>query len=492
VEVTLESAQAWKDFRAERDAERFLQEWRPSRVAAQYRVEQKWLDDGCVSVPELVDVGRGIFLRTFTLAEGLGNDLAQVPGTDAGPLRRPNFRRLQRGHFGGPDAVACVNCHWKGGFAGSGDRADNAFLFGDGSRFSTHDARNPPALWGAGWAELIAKEMSEDLGRLRDAARAEAIVEDATVEVRLESKGTDFGVLVLRPDGQGGAIVDTGQVFGVDDDLIVKPFGWKGTFTTLRQFIGPSLQFHLNMQAEELVDGSLSTPYPISLGEGPPSDPDADGVEREVTEGQVTALTLFIATLDVPIVHVPSEGPLLGPPHMVSFGGVDGQEYVDRWFAGVALFQEIGCSSCHTPLMSVRNSRYSTTATLSGSRVEIDLATESALPGPSEGEDGEWLVPVFSDFKRHEMGDLLRARSEEAGVQPGVYLTRRLWGVANTRPWLHDASAVSFDEAIAMHGGEGSEARGVAMTFAELPEGQKASLRMFLLSLRRAPAVRVR
>jgi CxxC motif-containing protein (DUF1111 family) len=102
------------------------------------------------------------------------------------------------------------------------------------------------------------------------------------------------------------------------------------------------------------------------------------------------------------------------------------------------------------------------------------------------------MVPVFSDFRRHEMGSLLEARHVERGVPRGQYLTRRLWGLANTRPYMHDGSATRFDEAIALHGGEGSEAQGAATAFADLTEDGKASLRVFLLSLRRAPAIRIR
>ena len=37
-------------------------------------------------------------------------------------------------------------------------------------------------------------------------------------------------------------------VEGIDADLVVKPFGWKGTFATLREFVGESLQAHDRVQ----------------------------------------------------------------------------------------------------------------------------------------------------------------------------------------------------------------------------------------------------
>jgi hypothetical protein len=489
--VSVESAQRWKNYRTARDEERLWQEWLPQEVFARYRIEQEWIDSGCVSNEQLVDVGRALFLRQFTLEEGLGNGLGAEPGSPAGDRPRPNLRRFQRGEFGGPDAQACINCHWKGGFVGAGDRADNAFILGDGDDIDTHDQRNPPALWGAGWVELIASEMTAELHDIVEAGAADAMRTQSPVTVQLNSKGTHFGSARIVPD-RDGVVIETALVEGIDSDLVVKPFGWKGSFQTLRDFVAPSFQYHMNLQAEELVAGTLGSSGRVNLGPGPDSDPDADGVERELTEGQLTAVVAFLATLDTPIIHVPSEGPLIAPPFTVELEVGDGQEFVERWLDGAQQFLELGCAGCHTPLMRVSDDTYRTTASLSGTTTEFRLSEDGAHPQPPRRDTGEWVVPVFSDFKRHDMGAHLRGSNVEAGVSESHYLTRRLWGVANTRPWMHDGSAVLFDEAIAMHGGEGSEARPQAMAFLALPEGRKASLRIFLLSLRRAPAIRVR
>jgi CxxC motif-containing protein (DUF1111 family) len=102
---------------------------------------------------------------------------------------------------------------------------------------------------------------------------------------------------------------------------------------------------------------------------------------------------------------------------------------------------------------------------------------------PSLGGYPVWL---FSDLKRHDMGPANVARHVQRGVALDEYLTPRLWGVADSAPYLHDGRAPSFDYAIAGHDGEGAVARAA---FVALPPQEKGALRVYLMSLRRAPRV---
>jgi len=468
--VNVETAARWLAFRAAREQERMWEAYDPAAGRARYRVPPGHIERGCLSLAEVVDLGRGLFMRTFSRAEGYGNGL----GPDSGGQRS----RLQRGHFGGPDAAACTDCHWKGGFAGAGDRADNAFMFGDGDVLATHDSRNPPPLWGLGWVELIAAEMTASLQAQAADAQARALATGDAVEVALEAKGVDFGTLVARPDG-----LDTVDVEGVDPDLVVKPFGWRGVFSTLREFVGHSLQLHFGLQAEEII----ATPRELDLGDGPPHDPDRDGISAEITEDQLTALVTFIATLDMPTIQVPTEGlfqdPLFVDPPVL----VDTPEFAARWLEGAARFSVLACDHCHVPFMTISDPVYRTRAA-SGSVYAVDLSRHGAAPHPAR-EDGVWVIPVFSDFRRHHLGASLTGVHRERGVPADTYLTRRLAGVGQTSPYLHDGSAVTFDAAIARHGGEATDS---AQAYADLPEHGRADLRVFLASLRRAPAIRVR
>jgi CxxC motif-containing protein (DUF1111 family) len=95
-------------------------------------------------------------------------------------------------------------------------------------------------------------------------------------------------------------------------------------------------------------------------------------------------------------------------------------------------------------------------------------------------------VWLFSDLKRHDMGKANAARHLQRGVAHNEYLTPRLWGVADSAPYLHDGRAPSFDYAIAGHDGEGAAAR---KAFAMLSHQEKGALRVYLMSLRRISRV---
>jgi CxxC motif-containing protein (DUF1111 family) len=117
----------------------------------------------------------------------------------------------------------------------------------------------------------------------------------------------------------------------------------------------------------------------------------------------------------------------------------------------------------------------------------IDLSRDMRRPGLRyDASLGGYPVWLFSDLRRHDMGPANAARHVERGVARQTYLTPRLWGVADSAPYLHDGRAPSFDYAIAGHDGDGATARAA---FDALPMDGKGALRVYLMSLRRTSRV---
>jgi CxxC motif-containing protein (DUF1111 family) len=120
--------------------------------------------------------------------------------------------------------------------------------------------------------------------------------------------------------------------------------------------------------------------------------------------------------------------------------------------AGEAVFGAVGCASCHVPALQT---------------------------GPSANAlFNRKVVPLFSDLLLHDIGTGDGIRQEAAG--PQEFRTPALWGLRLRRPLMHDGTAATVEDAIAVHGGEAASARG---RFVALPPDQRAALLAFLKSL---------
>lgn len=407
-------------------------------------------EEVATAAPEaLYAIGGQLFLYRFTRRDGFGD--RESAGAAA-------LRRVHRGARGGPDAYACAECHRRGGVAGGGDASDNAFLDGDGDRPDSALERNPPPLHGAGLVELLAKEMTRDLVRLRRRAAEEARARSTSVRVALESKGVSFGFLSVGATGD----VDPSEIRGVDRDLVVRPFGHKGHAATLVEVVEDELALHHGMQTERLVRAGDDN----RIGSFGVPDPDGDGVTSEITDGQLAALTLFVAMQEVPQTELPLRS-----------------DFMALWPAGEARFRELGCASCHVPSLPLESTVYELTLP-SGKRVRVDLAEHGGEPRVRRDAEGKVAVHLFSDLRRHVMGPNLREHKSYRGVLASQFLTRPLWGIARSRPYLHDARAPTLEEAILAHSGAAQQARDA---YAELDDEGRAPLRIYLMSLTRAP-----
>ncbi|TMB09966.1 MAG: hypothetical protein E6J71_27375 [Deltaproteobacteria bacterium] len=430
-------------------------------------LDAKRIAAGQVCLAELADRGQLLFEHEYDFPDGLGGGASAT--APAGP-----FRRVQQGLFGGPETISCPSCHWIGGPNGAGAETDNAFLQGDGERTGSGDQRNPPALVALGVVQALAHEMSRDLQKERADLVREAAHAGAGREARLTTKGVDFGVLRATPKGE----IDASGIRGVDTDLVVKPFGWKGTAATFADFASEALQVHMGIQSDELL--ATSSRDVVGAGKDP-ADPDGDGVRGELGRGPFTTMMAHLALLELPIVEpliqnrqLPAAAHALLPPTTTSFAG-DFQR-------GREQFRALGCASCHVPMLVLE----SPMVAIEG-MPPIDLSREMRRPALTyEPALHGYPVWLFSDLKRHDLGKTNAALHVQRGVALNEYLTPRLWGVADSAPYLHDGRAPSFDYAIAGHDGEGAAARAA---FAALPFEEKGPLRVYLMSLRREPRV---
>jgi len=120
--------------------------------------------------------------------------------------------------------------------------------------------------------------------------------------------------------------------------------------------------------------------------------------------------------------------------------------------AGETLFQSIGCASCHTPTMTTgRNSN----------------PVFDRKP-----------VNLYSDLLLHDVGT--GDGIEQAAAQADEIRTPTLWGLRFRRPFLHDGSAATIEDAIRRHGGEASA---VVERYEEATDRGREALLAFLKSL---------
>jgi mono/diheme cytochrome c family protein len=383
----------------------------------------------------------------------------------------PQPRRVHDGAAGGPDAFGCFSCHSKGGPDGAGTQTQNAFLRGDGERIGSADQRNPPHLLGLGPIELLAREMSTALQAEAAHATEQARADGRRGEQPLTAKGVSFGRIAADPDGT----LDFDAVEGVDRDLRVRPFGWKGHQATLRDMAEESLHIHQGLLSTRIQlamrDGAIDgRPY----GKGPWFDVDEDGVSLEIDSGMLTTVVGYLAQLEVPVMRPPHDPGLL-----------------DAFAAGRAAFDGLGCAGCHVPTLELDDPKLDARSPQAPSAERpafiVDVAKDGDGPKIEPkyaGSNTAYLVHLFSDLKRHDMGEALASPSPQGTIPARLFLTRALWGLAETAPYLHDGRAPTVHDAIVLHGGEATAARDAYLA---LDENARASVRVFLTSLSRRP-----
>ena len=398
--------------------------------------------------------------------------------------------RVHSGAHGGPDSTSCRSCHHRGGDDGAGEYNENALTAGDGHSAFAAQERNPPALGGGGAIQILAAEITAELRK-----RVSAPYKDP-IPVNLTVQGVDFGDVTLFPDGRVG----TDKLTAIDPDLVVRPFGWKGTHSTLRRFAEEAFQVHHGLQSEalalrrtlfgtELFGASAATRAVLSQqGDGPPLDPDRDNIINELSSAKLQGIATYLTLLPLPVIDPPRSPDLLA-----------------AWRDGGAVFSAVGCASCHKPMWSIKNPVWTEHGDDEFTRTPLvlDLRKDIRNGPPLRNLDIvvlDYPVFIFSDLKRHDMGPELAdkypgpsAKAPHAGdrgsqgsaekpIPSSYFLTRPLWGVADSGPYLHDGRALTLHDAIVQHGGEAQKAQ---QAYLALPAQKQRALQVFLMSLTR-------
>lgn len=457
-------------------------------------------DEYSLSPADLVQSGRKLFNAMWTWQEGAGRPLSKGTGDPVSDINAPltfprNFNRVS-----GPDANSCFGCHNQPFSGGGGDFVTNVFVlgqrfdfvtFGSGDPVPTRGAvdergqpvtletvgnsRHSTAMFGAGYLEMLARQMTATLQLIRDLVPAGG-------SAPLIAKGIEFGTISRDASG----LWDVSRVEGISPvslvttgpsnppSLVIRPWHQAGRVVSLREFSNNAFNHHHGIQTTERF--------------GIDTDPDGDGVRNEMSRAEVTAASIFQATLQVPVQVISSD-----------------PEIREAVQLGEARFDTIGCAKCHisrlpldrqgwiytepNPYNPAGNLRLGDAPSLS-----IDLSSD-ALPAPRLKPDASGIVWVaaFTDFKLHDICsgeddpnieplDMQKPAGTEAFfARNRKFLTKRLWGVASTPPYFHHGKYTTMREAVLAHAGEALEAR---QNYQALPQHEQDALIEFLKSLR--------
>lgn len=441
--------------------------------------------------------GRQLFQRKFTVDQGLG---PRVNTDSTGNIRET--RELGAGLM-----VSCAGCH---------GRPRGAAGFG-GDVVTRPDSLDAPHLFGLGLQEMIGDEMTQDLrgqfdnavelavsgcesvqviagfgredrqrqrhgqrqrqkqqqgqaqGRTKDLLRYDRdratpsmdCQSDGRVVAHLASKGISSGKLSVSPDG----IVDRSGIEGIDPDLRVRPFFHQGGTISMREFIVGAFNAEMGLEAPDEILCAVTDPVAPERRTSPTGfvfDPELDVFERPPVcdqeldgDGDLVANEVDTALVDFMEMYLLNYfKPGLGKQNK-------------RTRTGQVMMEQVGCTSCHTRNIEIQSdrrvadveTRYDPTQ---GMFNRLFATASTRFTVVEDGDAYPLLVPdqevfvvenVYTDFKRHDLGEAFHEREYDGTFQTD-FLTEALWGVGTTAPYGHDGRSINLEEVILRHCGE--------------------------------------
>lgn len=455
-----------------------------------------------LSLEVLIAHGKLLFNANWTEQEGGGRPLTKGTGRPLADPSQPLIGARAFNRFSGPDANSCLACHNApyGMPGGGGDFVTNVFLLGQRFDFITFDSadklptggavdetgqaasmqmaanlRATTGLFGAGYLEMLARQMTEELQRIRD-----AIQPGETKD--LVAKGIRFGKLTLTKEG----LWDTSKVEGLGrlsllstgshdpPSLVIRPWHQASNVVSIREFTNNAYNHHHGIQSAERF--------------GLDTDQDGDGFKNELTRADITAVTIWQATLQVPGRVIPRD-----------------PEVERAVLLGERTFERIGCARCHVPRMPldkqgwlyIEPSPFNPPGNLRSGEtrdLKVDLSSDS-LPAPRLRPDitGTVWVEAYSDFKLHnicepgesEPLDMNQSQWSKKFKEGNCrFLTKRLWGAANEPPFFHHGLFTTLRRSILAHSGEAKASR---QAYQSLPPSEQDAIIEFLKTLQVLP-----
>lgn len=206
-------------------------------------------------------------------------------------------------------------------------------------------------------------------------------------------------------------------------DLVIGRFGVKARVATLDDFAADAFQ------------GDMGLTSPLRVSE--PANP--EGLMDDRRPGLDLPLETIAAVADyLRLLRIPARRTATGE--------------------GARLFDSTGCATCHVPTLTTRS----------------DYPV-SVLAGVE--------VHVYSDVLLHDLGPTLADGLTDGDATSSEFRTAPLVGLRFLKSFLHDGRAATLDEAILLHGAEGSEARGSVQAFQQLSTQERQALLTFLETL---------
>src|SRR4051812_25866718 len=365
-----------------------------------------------LSSAALTSIGKQLFEAAWPPEEGGGRPLTKGTGRALSDGAQTLVGARAQNRVSAPDAASCASCHNLpyGIVGGGGDYSTGVFVLGQRFDFLTFDRRDTVPLrggldetgqaatlqsaadyrattgmFGGGYLEMLARQMTEELQRTRATiARGESR--------ELVAKGVSFGTLTLKQDG----LWDTSKVTGLGrlsvisagttspPTLIIRPWHQASNVVSLREFTNTAFNQHHGIQSTERF--------------GIDTDPDGDGIRNEMSRAEVTAVSVFQATLPVP-------GRVIPRDPTIERAVLNGERQ----------FESIGCATCHVPRLPL-NSRgwiytepnpFNPAGNLRTGEIRdvaVDLSSPS-LPQPRLAPDasGTAWVEAYTDMKLHDI-----------------------------------------------------------------------------------------